>query len=135
MISPLSEVESPFRSPYAQLHFSQTQHLFFATHQGGEFHTVTKANIRDASNAASAIGRKLSKLHDALKSIQEVVNNSGLEGRLSLVGGCDGPLFWRLVGGSRLSLFVVPSSNFWKSRKRFQPKSMVEHCNPNSLER
>jgi uncharacterized protein GlcG (DUF336 family) len=70
---------------YPQLYFSQTQHLFAATHQGGMFHTVTKGNIHDASAVASAAGEKLRKLHDALKSIQEVVINGGLEGRLSLV--------------------------------------------------
>jgi hypothetical protein len=69
---------------YPQLYFSQTQHLFVATHQDGMFHTVTKADIRDATGVASAAVEKLSKLHHALKSIQEVVIKGGLEARLSL---------------------------------------------------
>jgi hypothetical protein len=74
-----------WREHYPQLYFSQTQHLFAAAHQDGMFHTVTKANIRDANNTASAAAEKLIKLHDALKSIQEVVIKGRLKGRLSLV--------------------------------------------------
>jgi hypothetical protein len=70
---------------YPQLYLSQTRHLFVAIHRDGMFHTVTKADIRDASNAASAAAQRLSKLHHALGFIQDVVITSGLDGRLSLV--------------------------------------------------
>jgi len=84
--------EIPFRAKriqwgkhYPQVYFSQTQHLFVATHHQGLFHTVTKGRICDAGNVALTVGTKLGKLHDALKTIQEMVIETGLEGRLSLV--------------------------------------------------
>lgn len=72
---------------YPQLYVSQTPWLYKATHNRGQFHTVTK--MGPASHEMAEVARKskvrFQRLRDALQTMKDMVIAAGPQGRLSFV--------------------------------------------------
>ncbi|KAK0448474.1 uncharacterized protein EV420DRAFT_1275698 [Desarmillaria tabescens] len=74
------------RNKYPQLYFSQTPELIIGLHHNGRFTDVQRKTMESLTSLEDSLQRRLGALGQALSDIQDLVVQSGTEGRLSLVG-------------------------------------------------
>jgi hypothetical protein len=89
--SETSKYPQNWQETYPQLFLSQTPHHYLGIHSRGRFHTCQKRELEtDIENLVEVnlVQDNLKKLRRALKTIQQIVVQSGQRGRLSLV--CQG---------------------------------------------
>lgn len=83
-----SNASMKWKDTYPQLYFSQTQHLYIAVHDTGNFTEIRKEDVSSNKNLIQAATNAQSgfrMLRKALETIQALVKEHGLGGRISLV--------------------------------------------------